>query len=70
MSRIYRTLAGDMLDAICKARLGSERHVPAVLAANPHLAALGSVYPAGVLITLPEVAEPVATGQIRLWGRT
>ncbi|MGP3725628.1 tail protein X [Cereibacter sphaeroides] len=44
--------------------------MPAVLAANPHLAARGSVYPAGVLITLPEVAEPVAVGQIRLWGRT
>ncbi|WP_328600601.1 tail protein X [Cereibacter sphaeroides] len=41
-----------------------------LLAANPHLAARGSVYPAGVLIILPEVAEPVAVGQIRLWGRT
>ncbi|RHZ93131.1 hypothetical protein D1114_15885 [Cereibacter sphaeroides] len=41
-----------------------------LLAANPPLAARGSVYPAGVLITLPEVAEPVAVGQIRLWGRT
>ncbi|MGP3725624.1 hypothetical protein [Cereibacter sphaeroides] len=34
------------------------------------MAARGSVYPAGVLIILPEVAEPVAVGQIRLWGRT
>lgn len=67
---IYRTIQGDMLDAICKAKLGSETHVPAVLDANPHLADLGPIYEAGVLITLPVVADPVATGQIRLWGRT
>lgn len=66
----YRTLDGNMLDAICKRRLGSEQHVPAVLAANPGLAALGPVYPAGVLIVLPEVVAPMARGQIRLWGRT
>lgn len=67
---VYRTIQGDMLDAICKAVLGSETHVPAVLDANPHLADLGPVYDAGVLITLPVVSEPVASGQIRLWGRT
>ena len=68
----YRTHDGDMLDAICHAQLGSAAHLPAVLAANPHLADLGPVYPAGVLIQLPRVApvEPVARGQIRLWGRT
>lgn len=70
MSGTYRTIDGDMLDAICKAQLGSESHVPAVLTANPGLAALGPVYPAGVLIVLPELAAPVAAGQIRLWGRT
>ena len=70
MSAVYRTIDGDMLDAVCKAELGSEAHVPAVLAVNPGLAGLGPVYAAGVLITLPDVHEPVATGQIRLWGRT
>lgn len=70
MSQIYRTRDGDMLDAICKTRLGSEAHVSAVLAANPGLAARGPVYPAGVLITLPATTEPVVRGQIRLWGRT
>lgn len=70
MSTLYRTVSGDMLDAICKTQLGSETHVPAVLSANPHLADQGAVYPAGLLIVLPEVTEPVATGQIRLWGRT
>ena len=66
----WRTTEGDMLDAICRAQYGTEAQVPAVLAANPGLAALGPVYAAGVLITLPVVAAPVEAGQVRLWGRT
>lgn len=66
---IYLTKDGDMLDAICFALLGSERHLPAVLQANPHLADLGPVYAAGVSITVPEVSAPVVAGQVRLWGR-
>lgn len=66
----YMTSDGDMLDAICKRELGSEAHVPAVLDANPGLAALGPVYEAGITIRLPVVATPVARGQVRLWGRT
>lgn len=67
--RTYRTLAGDVLDAICRAELGSEAHVAAVLAANPRLADLGPIYPAGIVILLPEIAAPVAAGTVRLWGR-
>lgn len=70
MSRTYRTVDGDMLDAICKRELGSEAHVPAVLEANPRLAGLGPVYEAGLTITLPEVSETVERGRVRLWGRT
>lgn len=66
----YRTRDGDMLDAICKAELGSEAHVAAALDVNPHLADLGPVYGAGVLITLPTVGAPVAPATIRLWGRS
>lgn len=70
MTEIYTTIDGDILDAICKIRLGSEQHVPAVLAANPGLAALGPVYEAGITILLPVVSRMVVTGQIRIWGRT
>lgn len=67
--RLYRTLQGDMLDAICRAELGAEAHVPVVLDLNPGLAGLGPVYPAGLLITLPDrIAAPRVT-QVRLWGR-
>lgn len=67
---LWRTTDGDMPDAICKAHYGTEAHVPAVLEANPGLAALGPVYPAGLTITLPPVPAPAAPAQIRLWGRT
>ena len=67
---IYVTKDGDMLDAICLAKLGSETHAPIVLDANPHLADRGPVYVAGISIDLPDVSAPVAAGQVRLWGRT
>ena len=66
----YRTIDGDMIDAIAKAQLGSESHAVAILAANPGLADRGPVYAAGLIITLPVVTAPVVAGQIRLWGRT
>lgn len=67
----YRTRDGDVLDAICRAELGSEALVTAVLELNPGLAALGPIYPAGIEIELPATApEPVRSGEIRLWGRT
>ncbi len=65
----YRTKQGDVLDAICREFLGDESHAAAVLAANPGLADLGPVYPAGVMITLPVVSTPVSSGTIKLWGR-
>jgi phage tail protein X len=66
----YSTIDGDMLDLICHRMLGSAQHMPAVLEANPGLAALGPVYPAGLIILLPKLSAPVAQGEIRLWGRT
>lgn len=65
----YRTTDGDMLDAICKAELGNEALAPAVLDMNPGLAALGPVYHAGVIVMLPDIAPPVTTLRVRLWGR-
>lgn len=67
--KTYRTKEGDMLDAICKAEFGSEAHTPRVLDANPGLADLGPVYPAGLLIRLPAPAPTPARGTVRLWGR-
>lgn len=67
--KLYRTRDGDMLDAICKAELGSEDQVAAVLGANPRLADLGPVYAAGLVILLPAPAPRAVARKVRLWGR-
>ncbi len=65
----YKTADGDMLDAICFAHYGNETpFVEKVLDANRELAALGSVYPAGVVITLPDLpAEKAKINVVSLW---
>jgi phage tail protein X len=64
---VYRTLDGDVLDWICWRYYGRQSGaVEAVLAANVGLAERGPIYPAGVRVTLPELAEPVRQ-PTRLW---
>lgn len=70
MLTIYLTLEGDVLDAVCAAHYGTENLsfiVTQVLEANPGLADIGAVYPAGLLITLPEFAPPVQDSAFSLW---
>lgn len=68
-SATYRTNAGDQLDWICWRHYGASRGtVEAVLSANPGLADRGHILPAGVLITLPEIAAPATQTLVRLWG--
>jgi phage tail protein X len=53
----YRTVDGDMVDAICQEFYGAViGYVEQVYLANPGLAAYGPRLPAGLLIELPEVA--------------
>lgn len=65
----YLTSEGDTLDEIVWRQYGQQSGaVEMVLEANPGLADLGSVYPAGVQIELPELSQPAeTTQQIRLW---
>ena len=60
---LYTTSDGDVLDDICFRYYGEGYNVspiPFVLNANPGLADLGDIYPAGVLIMLPDL--PATTG--------
>jgi phage tail protein X len=70
MPMTYQTLDGDVLDAICAARYGTQNLssvVTQVLEANQGLAERGAVYPAGLLIVLPDLAPPVAESPFSLW---
>ena len=69
MSMTYRTREGDMLDWICwKHYRRTAGTVEAVYEANRGLAASGMLLPAGLLITLPDIAEPDRQTLPRLWG--
>lgn len=68
--RTARSVDGDRLDWICRRHYGElfAGAVEAVLAANPGLAALGPVLPAGVEIEMPDLAPPVVVAKpIALW---
>ncbi len=50
----YRSIDGDMIDAVCRRFYGREAGaVEAVLEANPGLADFGPVLPAGTVVQLP-----------------
>lgn len=69
MATQYLTRDGDMLDDLCWRHYGRQSGaVEAVLDANPGLSEQGPVYPAGLTLTLPELA-PIAspTTPARLW---
>jgi phage tail protein X len=57
----------DILDALCYKHYGREALVPQVLEANPHLAKLPVLLPAGVLVYLPDIEEQQEKPEVRLW---
>lgn len=68
MAQTYRTADGDMLDDLCWRYYGQQAGaVERVMAANPGLAERGPVYPAGTLITLPDLPPPQTRRPVRLW---
>jgi phage tail protein X len=69
MASEYITVQGDMVDLIAFRAYGHHLGTTeAVLAANPHIAALPDVLPAGTRITLPVVdRQATPRRKIRLW---
>lgn len=62
------TQDGDMVDEIAHRHYGThEGTTAAVLDANPGLAALGPVLPAGVTIILPPIERPPQSVPVRLY---
>lgn len=69
MATIIRSSDGDTLDLLCWGVYGNlNRTVERVLDANPGLADIEQPYPAGLLITFPDLAEAVDRQVIRLWS--
>lgn len=68
MSRRITTRQGDVVDQIALAFYGrTETATEAVLDANPHLADLPPVLPAGIVVTLPDLPTTPTKGRLKLW---
>lgn len=69
MTRIYTTIQGEMVDAICRKIYGDESgYVEQVLEANPGLAALSHQLPIGTKINLPDaLSAEKSQPLIALW---
>jgi len=57
---------GDTLDAVVWRHYGDSSMLPAVLAANRGLAALGPILPIGTRVILPD-RQPTTPKQVTLW---
>lgn len=68
-SAIYVTADGDMVDLIAYRYYGKHaKNTEAIFEANPGLAGLGPVLPAGVAVKLPQMPQPSSTTPFRqLW---
>ncbi len=64
---IYRTRDGDTVDAICWRYYGRASAAEQVYEANRDLAERGAILPAGLEITLPDLAPAEPASTIRLW---
>lgn len=70
MARVYVTVQGEMIDAICRKIYGEESgHVENLVSANPGLADAPYVLPLGTKITLPDLDRGDEVGSIvALWN--
>lgn len=66
----YATIDGDTVDDIAYGYYGENAgHTESILAANPGLAAVGPVLPAGMLIVIPSAPKGATpTPTISLWS--
>ena len=65
----YITREGDTVDYVAWKYYGATTNlvVETVLEANPGLADRGTILPAGVSITLPEITAPARNLGVKLW---
>ncbi len=65
MAITYKTVDGDMLDAICHKHYGSSNgYIDIVYKANLELSSKPIILPAGIIIILPKV---MLTSEVSLW---
>lgn len=68
MAGTYTTVQGDMWDSIAHAQLGGTRHTDRLLAANLDYRDY-YIFPAGIVLALPEVPEAQTESTLPPWKR-
>ena len=68
MAKTYTTVQGDMWDSIAYAQLGSTDHTDKLMNANLQYRKY-YIFPAGIVLTLPEVPEAQAESALPPWKR-
>ena len=66
--RSYKTIAGDIWDFIALRQLGSEFHMSELLSANRQYVDI-VIFPAGIVLTIPDV-DPQTANTLPPWKRT
>lgn len=64
--RKYSSIQGDTWDGIALKVLGNEKYMSDLIAANAELAGL-VVFPAGVVVKVPELEEEYEAGKLPPW---
>lgn len=67
MAKTYTTVQGDMWDSIAFTQLGSVGHTDKLINANLRYREY-YIFPAGIVLTLPEVKESVS-GSLPPWKK-
>lgn len=69
MSQTYRTSDGDTADYIAWKCYGTQdgKVVEQMIDANPGLADYGPTLPAGLLLTIPDIAPEAGETAVKLW---
>ena len=66
--KVYSTVEGDQIDKICFDEYGFiSGAIEEVLNANPRLASMGPILPAGLSVLLPEIVKEEKKER-RIWG--
>lgn len=65
MSKTYTTIQGDMWDQIAYRELGSESYMTELMALNYEYRMI-TVFPSGIVLTLPEITQTEQTKELNL----
>ena len=68
MAKTYYTIQGDMWDGIAKKLYDDESGVNALLEANQQYADI-VVFPAGIILDVPDYEKPTTTNLLPPWRR-